>query len=435
MTKAKEQAKSYCDDLVRIKTVSTDIENLEQNKLSVCIRQLVYKSEREDVEVELEENFEAKWEKWLEYFSDEIGDIVTDDDPLQQLHQKKDSCLIQFKSKYEKLREDRERIRKFCGLLRDSFIVELEQKVVNEIRRDKPILTNKSACNIRVLKDLADTNDFDSYMKYLLNTSEYFCDWIKTYIEKHCSSKTITGPAQDALSHFKKCVTDAINSLHDKDITDMDTWINELVNCLDGVVSLSQLKIGGLVGLCDAKEFSTDFPDIFKEMTAKLEKKYSDAKSIITQLDHRGSSPVKVLQKRLIGCFVMCPLCNEICQNTSAGHSGDHSVKVHRPACLGKRRWIPTYKLALLTCTEIVESKITYQPSENNSIEFSQYRDWYPSWDIPDFSHNDPKFWKWFICKYEDKLVAILDATGADIPPDWHNITKSEAIESFDYMY
>ena len=90
-------------------------------------------------------------------------------------------------------------------------------------------------------------------------------------------------------------MTDAINSLRDKNITDMNTWINKLVNCLDGVVSLSQ--IGGLVGLCDAKEFSTDFPDIFKEMTAKLEKKYSDAKSIITQLDHRGSSPVKVLQK------------------------------------------------------------------------------------------------------------------------------------------
>ena len=432
--KSKKQAKSYCDGLERIKVVSTDIESLQQNKLSVCVRQLVYKSERDDVqynEVELEESFEAKWKEWLEYFSGEIGEIVTDDDPLQKLHQKKDSCLTEFKSKYEKLREDREKIRKFCGLLKDSFEEDVQPKIVDEIQRDQPILTNKSACNIHVLKDLANKNDFDSYVKYLFNTSECFCEWIKTYIEKHCSSETITGPAQDALSGFIKCVTDAINSLHGKNITDMDTWINELVNRLEGVLSLSQPKIGGLVGLCDAKEFSTDFPEIFEKMTVELEKKYSDKKSI---LDHRDSSPVKTLQKRLIGCFEMCPLCNEICQHTSAGHSGDHSVKVHRPACLGGNKWLQTYKLLLLTCTEVVHDELTYQSSENE-LEFSQYRNWYPCWNIPALSHCDPKYWKWFICKYKDKLVAVLDAKGADIPEAWPKITEPEAISSLDYMY
>ena len=284
-----------------------------------------------------------------------------------------------------------------------------------------------------MLKDLAKKKDFYSYMKYLFNRSEYFSDWVKTYIEEHCSSETITGPAQDAISHFKKCVTDAIDSLRGKNINDMDTWINELVNRLE--LSLSQPKIGGLVGLCDPKEFSKDFPEIFEKMTAELEKKYSDAKSIITQLDHRGSSPVKVLQKRLIGCLVMCPLCNEICQSTSAGHSGDHSVKVHRPACLGKGKWTLTNKLALVICTEVVGSTITYQHSENDSIQFSQYKQLYPSWYIPAFSHNDPKYWKWVICKYEDELVAVLDATGADIPPDWYKITEPEAISSLDDMY
>lgn len=131
----------------------------------------------------------------------------------------------------------------------------------------------------------------------------------------------------------------------------------------------------------------------------------------------------------------MCPLCNEICQHTSAGHSGDHSVKVHRPACLGKNTWVLTDKLVLLICTEVVKSKATYQHSENNSIEFSQYKQLYPHWYIPAFSHNDPKYWKWFICKYEHNLVVVLNATGADIPKDWYKITEPEAEQKITKIY
>ena len=343
--------------------------------------------------------------------------------------------MIKFKNKYEKLREDRERISRFCGLLKDTFVEETEQKIVNGIQKDIPVLRNKSACNIHLLKDLANKNDFDSYKKYLFNKSEYFYDWIKTYIEKYCSSQTVTGPAQDALSEFKNHVMEAINSLHGENITDMDSWITEFVKRLEGVVFFSKPKIDHLVGLCDANEFSTDFPEIFKHMTVQLERKYSDAKSVITQLDHRGSSPVKALHKRLIGCSEMCPLCNDICQHTSVDHSGDHSVKVHRPACLGKARWAATNKLVLSTCTEGVVSNIRYQPKESDFVELSQYKTLYPHWNIPGFSNGDPKYWKWFICKYEHELVFLLEAEGADIPPPWYHITESEAIHSLDNMY
>lgn len=443
-TNGVEEAKTYCNGLEKYKFIFIEAENLEETKLDAYIRDLVNSSENDEryySDDELENMFETKWTEWWNYFKTETEktQIVTGDNPvLTLLSQKKESCLNQCKEKYGKIRETRETTKVFCGRLKRLIIKGTDQKIVDTIQESTPYLKSKGALNVNVLTDLAQSHNFHPYEQYLTNRVEYLSERISTYIKKNLESlsETVTGTARKVLSTIIERLNEAIEDLNAAKIKDMDEWIRRLHDYLEDVLTFSESDVRELFAMCDFNEFSKALTHFYHGMKGELEDKYKDTnvESLLTQLDH-GSSPEIVLRSRLIGCSVECPLCGESCQRTNAGHSDDHSVKVHCPVALKGHQWEESGKLAPLTCPQMVERNVMYLPTEEKSIASSNYiREECPNWYITS-STIDPKYWKHVICKYEKEIVKFFWAEGADIPNDWRNIDKAAAIDSLKLIY
>ena len=63
----------------------------------------------------------------------------------------------------------------------------------------------------------------------------------------------------------------------------------------------------------------------------------------------------------------MCPFCKEQCELIDPHHSGDHSIYLHRPECLGRYIWTDSKKLSLNLCTESVNSNATFHNSDTDN--------------------------------------------------------------------
>ena len=60
-----------------------------------------------------------------------------------------------------------------------------------------------------------------------------------------------------------------------------------------------------------------------------------------------SNPPHIVLYDNLAGCCEVCPFCSEQYELADKKHSGDHSVIMHRPQCLGRYSWHGTDELVL----------------------------------------------------------------------------------------
>ncbi|KAF5888949.1 interferon-induced very large GTPase 1-like [Clarias magur] len=106
-----------------------------------------------------------------------------------------------------------------------------------------------------------------------------------------------------------------------------------------------------------------------------------------------------------------------ICTNTIGGHDGDHSVPFHRVNGTGGM----CYRAR--------------NPSE--PVPYKSYRSaggHYATWSITPDNSQLP-YWKWFMCRFKQDLENHYKKTfegEGEIPREWRDFTKEQAIESLD---
>ena len=390
--------------------------------------------------------------------------IREDNDPVLNFNKKKDIYLKDFMQRYRRENDDKRAAINVHGLLissiKEAAITNAPTKVADQLQKDLPYLEKTRKFKIKILEDLAGMSyNSELYKMFLFDTSSCFRQWIDHYIDG-CSPSTITSPVQAQLSDIvnyvdrtikKACV---VEDTCEVKAASIDSWISTLTNNLQGTlphINATQLK-AVINKDCNISAFMNFLKEEFHNIKFdnRLHSEFNNARSIISTLNCRANPPKDILYDRLIGCTAKCPFCQEQCDVTAThgSHSGRHFVSLHRPSCLGRYSYLDHKNLVLDICTESPHETFQCQETNWEPVPNCDYDRIFRNWYIPlrnsygifgiiqsHTSKREPKYWQWFIHEHRDDVIRWASAEGADIPPDWGNISRSEAIKSLEYIY
>ena len=408
----------------------------------------------------------------LDVFKQITQILKQDNDPVLNFSKRKDIYLTDFIRKYKREYDDKGAAANVYKLIlssiKEAIIRRVPIEIANQLQQDLLYLQSNKRFKIQILKDLAGMcYDSELYRMFLFNIPGCFRHWIDHYIDR-CSPGTITSPVQRELSNVIENVQYVIREVCELEATSINSWVSTLTNRLQATLPhVNTKEIEQFTKDCNINAFLKYLEKEFinLQFDHQLQSEFSNARSIINTLNCRANPPKDILYDRLIGCTAKCPFCQEQCDvtTTRGSHSGKHSVSLHRPSCLGM--YTNSKKLCLGTCTESSPDE-TFQCSETNwqTVPYYDYARYFPDWYIPIKNHpnrntvgsfisdsfnslfgspflglspfkREPKYWQWFIREHTNDVIRWASAEGADIPPEWRNISRSEAISSLEYIY
>ncbi|XP_006810005.2 interferon-induced very large GTPase 1-like [Neolamprologus brichardi] len=336
-----------------------------------------------------------------------------------------------------------------CETLKTSIPLAVYNKtaigLAGEMRCNLPAF-NENRLNLEkhLLKSLAEKEDFADFREYIRNPRRKTEDFIKAEVEKY-----IFEDHKDKAVDILKKNVEEINKLVEQALF----TATEKVKSQSGDTSMWLKEFSALLKdelTFDTPNFSENFSDInfvdfFKEMIKKSFKLITEQMSSLSldKLRESRQKPEEILIEQLCKCcWVTCPFCAAVCTNTIEDHSpDDHSVPFHRAAAINGVHWRKTVEFHTDFCTTNVASELFFYLSyvSEECFPYKEYRKagpMYANWRItPDESKM--AYWKWFVCKFQKELEEhySLEFKGkGEIPKEWRQIKKHQAIKSLDEM-
>jgi len=280
-------------------------------------------------------------------------------------------------------------------------------------------------------------------------------DWAKSYIENYCNTRTsVSGKTKlveistrltdQTFQKIKSAVKETPKN------TALIEWLEQFHSNLNGAIQLDLSDLTGVIGYEHLTDYDFFVEEIEKGLSeAMLSMKMSietprsqmvkdlitGAKNSVSLLLHEPLSDIS-----LTGCTARCPFCKEFCEFSDPNHSAEqelHSIKIHRPQCLGKYRNLHTQRLGVELCSSLVGSERRFRCCDTNEefVKYKQYKTIYPNWHIVHDTVQVPDYWKWFVATYSRQLAVWAKARAPIVPREWHRIEKARAIESVKETY
>lgn len=293
-----------------------------------------------------------------------------------------------------------------------------------------------------VLKSLAEKEDFDSYVTYIRNPKQHLENFIKDEVKQYISETHKT----KAVNLLQKNVDNISNQLNYalseatkkvKDNANLEVWLEEFFGLIKETLTFD-------TGCC--QEFDINNYEFLNEEVQKgLVRIVREMKNLpLEKMNDFRLQPEQILIEQLCNCcWVTCPFCGAVCTNTGKDHSPEkHSVPYHRPSGIIGWHIRGTVELVVDFCPNLVASERKFYPQHDSddTVPYKQYQTAggkYAEWQITP-AGSKLIYWKWFICHFQKELENYhnmkFEGRG-DIPSDWKNFTKEEAIESLDEMY
>ncbi|TKS91537.1 Interferon-induced very large GTPase 1 [Collichthys lucidus] len=306
-----------------------------------------------------------------------------------------------------------------------------------------------------VLKSLAEKEDFDGFITYIQRPKKQ----VETFIKEEVKKYIFTENKDEAQKILKKNVEDLKRRVSQALFTateevrtqrgekeerqqqenekQLKKWVEKFSSSLTGVLKFDTISFENFR---DINKF-----DFLKEEIEKgLECIMHELSSLpLDKMNEFRLQPDQILIDQLCDCcWETCPFCAAVCTNTVKDHLPDkHNVPFHRPN--GIKGWHKrgTDELVIDFCTTLVASDRCFRP-RHDSDETCPYKEYqkagerFASWKItPDESKLT--YWKWFVCRFQKQLEEHhkLKFHGkGEIPPEWRNYSKQEAINSLDEM-
>ena len=286
-----------------------------------------------------------------------------------------------------------------------------------------------------ILKDLAVTNKFKNYIDYITNYEGYVKRIIKSEAKRYFTEDLrMQALGESILNEILKVVREVVNDTV-KTAAKNDSFTDVLLKEMN-TLEIPHKEIGGW------KKGSNEKVPGHMEFANFVHQQLDGAlKDNILQSIYSWNVSVKLRQrnfqefvfKEIVGCGETCPFCKAPCDAHSGGiKEGKHSARLHRPEGLGAFRWVNTEKLVSKNCCQSFFSKDRFRnkKTEHKWVSYTDYKTVYPDWDIE--LHADPdygKYWKWVFANHNTEFAQYYSAKEADIPIEWIDYTKEEAIE------
>ncbi|XP_062843658.1 interferon-induced very large GTPase 1-like [Trichomycterus rosablanca] len=285
-----------------------------------------------------------------------------------------------------------------------------------QMRSDMPEFNgNRSQLEKHILKSLTEQENFKKYMDEVLNL------------------------LKGNLKHKEHKVMNAVNITTEevkKSSGDANMWLRSLKNSLTDELSLKEITCTGLEEITDLDFLRQVVCEGLTKMMSEQHKSFNSVTDI--NMEKFRKKPDEILIEHLCQCsWAQCPFCKAICTNTMENHDGDHSVPFHRVNGINGGCYRYTTNLRADICTTAVESDRRFHSRHDSdvSVPYKQYRtagEEFAKWSItPD--NSELPYWKWFVCRFQTDLEKYYGETfqgNGEIPTEWRNYTKEEAIES-----
>ncbi|XP_032392516.1 interferon-induced very large GTPase 1 isoform X2 [Etheostoma spectabile] len=295
-----------------------------------------------------------------------------------------------------------------------------------------------------VLKSLAEKEDFDGFITYIRRPRNQVEAFIKEEVQKYIFTDN-KDKAQNILKKnvegIKNLLSQALYDATEKVETqkgDTNMWVKEFSSLLKKELTFNTI-------CCQNFSDINNF-DFLKEETEKgLVSVIEEVSSLsLDKMKEFRMKPDQILIDQLCNCcWVTCPFCAAVCTNTIADHSPEkHNVPFHRSSGINGWHTRGTLNLVITFCTTSVASDRRFYPQHDSdkTVPYKEYQKAgkkYATWQI---TPNESKltYWKWFVCRFQEQLenhYKLKFQGRGEIPSEWRNYSKQEAIESLDEMY
>ncbi|XP_047672130.1 interferon-induced very large GTPase 1-like isoform X4 [Tachysurus fulvidraco] len=337
-----------------------------------------------------------------------------------------------------------------CRQLGDSILQSVynstENYLADEMKTNCPELNgNRTNLEKHILRSLAEEQNFEKFMSYILTPKEHYESFIKDVVKVFMTKENprVLAHIKGILQHKQKCVITAAETATREVIKikgDANIWLEKFSSGLKVDVEYNTEHLRGS-NCKDISDFQLLTDVVRKEIsfiTEELNRKFNSMSDL--KMEKFRKSPDKILTEHLCRCcWAQCPFCKAICTSSIEGHDGDHSVPFHRFHGINGGHYRGTTNLSTDLCTKNVQSNKGFYPSHNNEVRipYKSYRDAggdYSTWSItPDLSMSP--YWRWFVCTFQKDLENHYKKTfqgSGEIPEGWRTFTKEDALESLD---
>lgn len=335
----------------------------------------------------------------------------------------------------------------FKDIIRERVMSELCTELVRLLKYDLPTLK----CEIirKVCIDLATEDNFENYLRYLLNAKSYASDWFTDETKKILfMQKKYADTANDLIDSkyrlLKKAIMDC-KAHFCKDFRVSD-WFEKLKLLLpNDYINTSNFNLLDMTDvLPDIECFSNCFTNNDEE-SCQLKNEFLD----LASNDHKEKRVLAFINKHLFerswGCNENCPFCQEPCVKAEA-HVGDHICIQHRPVCCQGVRERRSQEASVTACNYNIQNDLAYSCSvirrkcncgTNDFHDYKKYKVHYPNWDIvPSSSMYDTSlFWIRFVGKYKKELGTHYGYKVNKVHDNWAEINEKDAIDSLEKYY
>lgn len=335
-----------------------------------------------------------------------------------------------------------------CRQLGDSILQSVynsaENYLADEMKANCPEFNgNRTNLEKHILRSLAEEQNFERFMSYILTPKEHFESFIKDVVKVFMTKENpkVLAHIKGILQHKQKCVITAAETAT-REVTeikgDANIWLEKFSSGLKVDVEYNIEHLSGS-NCKDISDFQMLTDVVRKEIsliTEELNRKFNSMSDL--KMEKFRKSPDKILTEHLCKCcWAQCPFCKAICTNTIEDHDGDHSVPLHRVDGINGWYYRGTTNLATGFCTTNVQRNNGFYPSHKDEvcIPYKSYRTAggdYKTWSItPDMS--ELPYWRWFVCRFQKDLENHYKKTfegSGEIPEGWRECTKEDALES-----
>ncbi|XP_016308600.1 interferon-induced very large GTPase 1-like isoform X1 [Sinocyclocheilus anshuiensis] len=371
-------------------------------------------------------------------------------DPRLYLNKQKTQYWNIFKNYYKGATTTTILSELICSKLEPSILQAVYNKTANDLatqmRSDiKALRENRPNLEKHILRSLAEKEDFEEYKEYIHNPTEHFKQFIKNEVKSYFTNQNemILNIFKGNLKQKEQIVCNAMKATTVKVKSrngDGSMWFRCFTTALTDELKLRENSCGDLSEIKDLDFLETFLNDSLEERMTNLQNSFKNINDI--QLEKCRKRPDEILIEHFCQCcWVQCPFCKAICTNTMEDHPGDHCVPFHRNIGLNGWFYRGTTNLAIDICTTAVSSDRSFYPnSSDDKVPWKEYRRGgpkYANWSItPD--NSELPYWKWFVCRFQEDLETYYSKTFqgcGEIPDEWKQYTKKEALESLDkYM-
>ena len=325
----------------------------------------------------------------------------------------------------------------------------LGRTIAKQMKNSEHHFASKMALKVKILTDLYEEDDFNSYMTYVTNLKECLKVRLKWYTMEYCDHKISTNTrlqtlAKEEVSRIIHLIEKIITESQVSE-TNFSTWLEALCDNVEIRRELGfKLNATDIINEYDYKSIQEISLESVKHQIrqglAKLRENLHasfDKIECRNEMENWNDKPHELL-KHLVGCTEQCPFCGEQCDLLDPEHAVNHRVGVHRSGCLAGYRDINTHVMDTEFCPAQISGNGTFrsQDTDNNLVKLREFKNIYPKWTItPDMTSGDSLYWMLFIGKYKDEIAKFYDATLPIVPTHWSTIPWVEVEENLRKIY